>query len=713
MEKLKYKVDDSTVAKLLGIQNFTNKESAILEIVKNAYDAQAKNVKISFFDKSIIITDDGIGMSADDIRNNWMYVGKSEKEYKLPNSERILAGSKGVGRFALARLGAKVVVYSHKRGCLPIVWDTDWDESLLEESVCRENENSGTTIKISYLRDRWTEKGIKNLIRYLSITYNNNDMNIIIEPNYEDKIEYVFKEPILGENFVSKIQLNYYKIDNTLKCVVESDEFIEDAKNYCVGINLNKHEKTINIYDELVNDGELDLTEKDLKEMLLELGDFSAEFYFSLKSSTKKDIELFLYKHRRLNNRYEYGVVLYRNAFSITSYDGETDWLELNKRSRKSPAAATHPTGAWRVRSNQLSGHVNIDKVNNEYLTDLANRQGLEENDYYKLFVKVIQIGIAEFERYRQNIIRSIYKKNVFEKSFDFSILDKIIEDITKGRLLSAAQTKEFSKQMQAFKKEQENYKEEKANTEEKYRYDVRILNGLATTGLKASSVAHEMKNDRNNIAVNYDYIVEALKKFGFWEKLNSEELTRYSYENVPCLLKRNKEINQKVLRFMNIMLNKIEKQKFSIKTMNIFNIVSMIIESWARDYASLKFNIDMDNNLNFEISEDVLNTIFDNLILNSWQQNKDNANLNINIAIKRVNGFLEVIYTDDGKGLNKKYIDNPMRILEVHETSRKDGHGLGMWIVNNTVHMTGGEIVGIDGTNGFTMKFILGENLK
>lgn len=713
MEKLKYKVDDSTVAKLLGIQNFTNKESAILEIVKNAYDAQAKNVKISFLDKSIIITDDGIGMSADDIRNNWMYVGKSDKEYKLQNSERILAGSKGVGRFALARLGAKVVVYSHKSGCLPIIWDTDWDESLLEESVCPENENIGTTIKISCLRDRWTEKGIKNLIRYLSITYNNDDMNIIIEPNYDDKIEYVFKEPILGENFVSKIQLNYHKNDSTLKCVVESDEFIEDAKNYCVGTNLNKHEKTINIYDELVNDGELDLTEKDLKDMLLELGDFNAELYFSLKSSTKKDTELFLYKHRKLNNRYEYGVVLYRNAFSITSYDGETDWLELNNRTRKSPAAATHPTGSWRVRSNQLSGHVNIDKVNNEYLTDLANRQGLEENDYYKLFVKVIQIGIAEFERYRQNIIRFIYKKNIFEKSFDFSILDEIISDILKGQPLSATQTKEFSKQIKAFKKEQESYKEEKASTEEKYRYDVRILNGLATTGLKASSVAHEMKNDRNNIAVNYDYIVEALKKFGFWEELNSEDLTRYSYENVPCLLKRNKEINQKVLRFMNIMLNKIEKQKFSIKTMNIFDIVSLIIESWARDYASLKFNIDIDNNLNFEISEDVLNTIFDNLILNSWQQNKDNANLNINIIIKKVNGFLEVIYTDEGKGLNKKYIDNPMRILEVHETSRKDGHGLGMWIVNNTIHMTGGEIVGIDGTNGFTIKFILGESLK
>ena len=61
-------------------------------------------------------------------------------------------------------------------------------------------------------------------------------------------------------------------------------------------------------------------------------------------------------------------------------------------------------------------------------------------------------------------------------------------------------------------------------STEKKYRYDVRILNVLATTGLKASSIAHELKNDRNSVSVNYQYIVEALKEYGFWEDLCSQE---------------------------------------------------------------------------------------------------------------------------------------------------------------------------------------------
>lgn len=102
MERLKYIVEDSTIAELLGVQNFTNKESAILELVKNAYDAQARNVSITFSDRSIIIIDDGIGMSKSTIYENWMHVGKSDKGYSLSgvenNDGRVLAGSKGVNQ---------------------------------------------------------------------------------------------------------------------------------------------------------------------------------------------------------------------------------------------------------------------------------------------------------------------------------------------------------------------------------------------------------------------------------------------------------------------------------------------------------------------------------------------------------------------------------------------------------------------------------------
>jgi len=716
MERFKYIVEDSTIAELLGVQNFTNKESAMLELVKNAYDAQAKNVSITFSERSIVIVDDGIGMSKSTIYENWMHVGKSDKGYSLSDGEnndrRVLAGSKGVGRFALARLGASVIVYSVKEGELPVKWTTDWSESILDDLTNEAKLPIGTRIEISALRDRWTEKAIKSLINYLSITCNDNRMHIQIYPNYEKNVSYVFETPQLGKNFITQIGLFYNASQMNLHYEIASDEFSDIAKQYCPNFDLNFFSNDIYIADELLGNDEIDLSDSELQAMLQALGDFSAELYFSFKASTKQDCERFCYKYEILDKRYDCGVVLYRNAFSISSFDGEKDWLGLNQRSRKSPAAATHPTGSWRVRANQLSGKVEIDKKENCYLRDMANRQGLEENEYFKLFVKIITAGIAAFERYRQSIIRAIDKKNVPGPSLTTPLIDQILKGRNKEIHLTSSDVKALAEEISAVKEESKSFQVEKESTEKKYRYDVRILNVLATTGLKASSIAHELKNDRNSVSVNYEYIVDALKEYGFWEELCSQECTKYSYKNVPQLLNRNKAINQKIVAFMDTMLDEIEKKKFSPKRLSISSIMENIKSNWLRDYASLLINLDVDESIYFETSEDIFAAIFDNLILNSWQQNKSSNRIAIDISVRESDGFLKIVYSDSGVGLPPKYINDPMRILEVHESSRENGHGLGMWIVHNTIHMTGGDVISIDGHNGFNFCFELGEKL-
>lgn len=716
MERLKYIVEDSTIAELLGVQNFTNKESAILELVKNAYDAQANNVSITFSDRSIVIIDDGIGMSKSTICENWMHVGKSDKGYSLSGTEdndgRVLAGSKGVGRFALARLGASVNVYSSKKGEIPVKWTTNWSESILDDLTNEENLPLGTRIEISALRDRWTEKSIKNLINYLSITCNDDRMQIKIYPNFGKGVSYIFKKPQIGKNFVTQIGLFYDASELKLYYTIKSDEFSNLAKNYCRSLDLQYFSNDVSILEELAGNTEIDSSDGELYSMLKELGNFSAELYFSLKTPTKQDVERFCYNYSALPDRYDEGVVLYRNAFSIASFDGEKDWLGLNQRSRKSPAAATHPTGAWRVRANQLSGKVEIDKKENYQLRDLANRQGLEENEYFKLFVKIITIGIAAFERYRQAIIRSIDKKNAPKPSPTTPMIDQILRGRNKEIHLTSNETKALAQEISVVKAESKSFQDEKESTEKKYRYDVRILNVLATTGLKASSIAHELKNDRNSVSVNYQYIVEALKEYGFWEDLCSQEYTEYSYKNVPQLLSRNKAINQKIVAFMDTMLDEIEKKNFSPRSLSINSIMENIKANWMRDYASLLINLNVDESVYFETSEDIFTAIFDNLILNSWQQNKASSQIVISISIHKIGGLLKIVYEDSGVGLPPKYINDPMRILEVHESSRENGHGLGMWIVHNTIRMTGGDVISIDGHNGFHFNFELGEKL-
>ena len=710
MEKLQYVIEDKTIAELLGVQNFSTDESAILELVKNAYDARASFIKLIFDENMLTVIDDGIGMNIDDIKLNWMHVGKSTKDYKtvLENNQvRVLAGSKGVGRFALARLGEAASVISKKDGFSAVVWKTDWSSSSV--SIDETINDKGTKIIVKDLRAKWNKKKVENLVLFLSKTYNDNVMSILIShPDINTEVESYITELIPGINCLARINLKYDSITQSLTTEVVSDEFLDAAEKFCKDIDLKQFFQTINVFDELKANDQWELSENELRDNLRILGDFSAEFSFTI-SPSKADVDKFLYKHYTLPREALKGVILYRNAFSISSYEGKKDWLGFGKRSRKSPAAATHPTGSWRVRENQMAGKVEIDKQRNGVLQELSNRQGLDENIFYEIFVEIVLAGIKAFERYRQNIIRHINVKNAPVEEKPAPVSEKIVSNPSSVASLSKEETMLLAAEIKAYQKAHTEAQRERNDVETRYKYDVRILNVLATVGLKASSIAHEMRNDRNSVADNVDNIVAALKKFDMWDELNFPEHTEKSYQNVPYLLETNKQVSSKLLAFMNTMLAEIEKKQFEPSWQSINDIIQRIKKVWEDDYAWISISINMDDDICFMISEDYLQVVFDNLILNSIQQNESLNHLDIAISVTLSGSVLLLSYADRGKGLDKKYLQNPEKILEVHETTRKKGHGLGMWIVNNTVIMSGGEITKIDGNNGFYIEFTIG----
>ena len=716
MEELQYIIEDRTIAALLGEQNFTNKESAILELVKNAYDAGATLLTISFDNDAIIISDNGSGMDATNIRQNWMHIGISDKDYKIIDSDnhtRVLAGSKGIGRFALARLGELVSVYSWKG--LPnvqgVCWVTDWNHSSLspDHSITEH----GTRIEIRSLRDKWTQKAIEKLSVYLSRTYNDTLMQIRIKWDSKEKIiEKYYSRPLLGQNCKAFIVLKYKSHLHELNITIESDEFLDEARTLCKTFNIYKHSIVIDVLREF-DKSHWDVSSGELEEYLKDLGDFTGEFFFNV-ASTSSEREKFLYKYGILPTSLDGGIVLYRNAFSISAYEGTKDWLGLGKRSRKSPAAASHPTGAWRVRENQLSGKIEIDKLRNSKLQDLSNRQGLDENIYYELFVEIILTGIKEFEHYRQEIIRAIDKKNGKPaENLKTPLVDRVIKNPKAVASLSAQETSQLVTELKTYKKENSQYQKNIESTEQRYKYDVRILNVLATTGLKAASIAHEMKNDRNFIADAYDNIVSALKQYGLWELLLSPEKTDKSYRNIPYLLSNNDEINKKLVAFMSTMLEETEKRQFKPAWQSVADILNKEKRVWERDYSWITIAIDLNDDICFYVSEDIIRVIFDNLILNSIQQNSEMNHLQIVISAESTTDYLFFKYSDNGKGLDPKYHHDPFKILEVHETTRKNGHGLGMWIVNNTVKMANGEIEDIGCGSGFSISLSLGGKVQ
>ena len=318
MEKLEYIIEDSTIAEVLGVQNFSNEESAVLELVKNAYDAQSPNIIIIISKKQIIIEDNGVGMNREKILEAWMHVGKSDKEYIVGEGEtaRVLAGSKGVGRFAIARLGAAASVFTKMKDQEAVLWKTDWNTNTLE--TYWEKKEKGTKIVIEFPRDHWTESRVRNLREFLSRTYNDDKMKIQVEYKDERKdVTRYFGKIQLGVNCVSIIKLNYLADSQKLICDIESDEFKGSAQELCPEINLKSQRIEINIAEELENMKEIlpeEATNEDWKDLLVSVGNFSAELYFSLKNTSTLDAEKFHYKYRILDERYDSGVVLYRNA---------------------------------------------------------------------------------------------------------------------------------------------------------------------------------------------------------------------------------------------------------------------------------------------------------------------------------------------------------------------------------------------------------------
>lgn len=717
-ETLKYIVEDKVLAEVLGRNNFSTKESAVLELVKNAYDAGAEKLTISFRKSKstgklfIEIVDDGIGMSSEDIKNAWMHVGKSTRDYIDSKTGRVFAGSKGIGRFALARLGEVIELRSHKEGYSKIKWTTDWEKSKLE-SIESTNDEQGTIIRIYNLRDKWSSKNIIPLKNYLSKVYFDDQMEITIDYQTEGVVhrettENVWANPKSGTHFVDSIEMNYDSSTQKLNVKMIFDEFKSSVEDI-VGFSTSGKEVSLNISSELKkeiikllkeDEEEREVTEEEIKTVLKEIGNFSGNLYFSLGFITDKDFEKFKYKYQFLPKRYDLGVILYRNSFSIDSFEGRKDWLKLSQRVVASPAAASHANGSWRVRPKQISGYISIDKKENKHIEDISNRQGIVENIYYHIFLEIIHIALKEFESYRQSIIRLIneYEIKLLDKAIcdeqQEVTADKIVQDTIKNpdRISELTKTdfEKIHEKLKSQKKVIDDLGEDRKRIEEDYRYEVQLLNVLATLQLKVSSLSHEVQNNRNSIAVNPTKIKEVLKKKYDWEELL---LDKPSSRNIPLLLETLSNDLEKVLDLADTIIDETKKDKFIIKEFELDELIGLIINKWQQQYNWVKFIIKIEHEEKIKISYDLLMVILDNLILNSIQNNEEASGLSITIELNYRDGNLNLVYFDNGKGLDVKYKDKPEKILNVHETTREDGHGLGMWMVSNTIYKLGGEI--------------------
>ena len=132
MKELSFKTNARHIGQL-GRELVTDFVTALVELIKNAYDADADSASISILDTQkglgkIVVADCGSGMTAEDFENKWMIIGTSNKlSAPYTPKGRKKAGKKGIGRFSVERLAERVAIYSIPENGDPFCVEIDWN----------------------------------------------------------------------------------------------------------------------------------------------------------------------------------------------------------------------------------------------------------------------------------------------------------------------------------------------------------------------------------------------------------------------------------------------------------------------------------------------------------------------------------------------------------------------------------------------------------
>ncbi|MDO7383291.1 sensor histidine kinase [Acinetobacter baumannii] len=806
-----------------------------MELVKNTYDADAKNCIVIFdlknkkeeqigkngekniiekLDKEnscIYIIDNGEGMNDFIIKNQWMTIGTANKlENHLTKKGRVKTGAKGIGRFALNRLGMVTTVSSlplflefndiineisnessEYNECTKIIsndeniifeWNVNWkdfdkknatvsdikatlmsskDQNLKKNLLTNFSEykeitdilknihfESGTVIEIKKLNDDWNFEKLKKLYNNLEMLlppeeqrdfnihffllsdlkefgavsgayYDDYDYKVIAKYNYfDDKVLNI--EMVRNELDVHSLETDYYEVFSQ-ELMSNSPYRLEDFKK-------NKIEFELPIEKLISNKVNNDLLER--------IGKFDFTFYY-LKNSISDDndsdngkrypYKMFTSATRKSWLKKFGGVKIFRDDFRIRPYgENGDDWLRLGERQAQSPGGAGQRLGGFRIRPNQIAGTINISRIHNLSFQDKSGREGLIENDEFELFKNIIKEIISIFEKDRNTIMYSLSelskKKN--------AEIEKLIKGKETAVRIKKLKDQEEQSQNFVINNDESNSKtfsteeEEMADAiliyekeSEKKDEELRLLRSLASVGLIVSSFAHELHNLKNRLIPRTKYLEKELKKYLDESLFENKK----KYVNPFYMLDLIKQEDLKLQHWLVYSLNTLKRDKRERKNIDLNKYFSDFKSIWKNALEdreiTLEINLSNEQKCSVKAFEVDLDCIFNNLLSNSLNALKGviNTEKMIKISCLFVNGNVEIEFSDNGKGLDEKYIDNPNQIFNLFESSKVDQHGniigtgLGLSIVKTIIsEYNSASIEIVEFTRGLSFKIIL-----
>lgn len=715
---------------MLGEQLIKNEQIALAELIKNSYDADAEWVKVRFVDfgfdekkkeifktkdSKIIIEDNGCGMSMDVIEDSWMNPATPNKKTReneeiktTPKKHRIIQGEKGIGRFAILKLGRDIKITTRPEGQnTEFVIDynlSQYDDDFLTKkkegkdevieqkiyiddisipvseqkpivlvdrkvivnnSVFEHRNNQGTVIEISNLKGEWSFDKIKK-VNAESQKLESIFEKIFSEKKKEDLFEIGFEcnsERLLYSDEAIK-ELSSL-LDNSAVLKITNGSYSE--KDGCFTYKLNNVPYALSLKDSQIS-GLTVFKERFAEKNLFDeteirnttCGDFKFNF-FVFDFAADKESAYYLDKRDKETIK-EHRIYLYRDHIRVAPYgDPDNDWLEIDKKRGVGRA------GDY-LSNDQVVGFVDISKQGNPRLKDKTNREGLiEEGNATRDFIVLLhsfllfirQHAYRQYqERVKQQKEQQINKLKVVDNQF--SRLKESIGENTKA--ISA-----YNDLYRSYQIEKKFYQNRLDNTED-----------LAAVGLSVETASHDMSMMLTKGVDAIDNLIKDIDGGVLTDEQVENELhsirgmfsfVKDQMRDIQLMFKSSKQ-KRRPIRFEDL-LGKVEK--IYKRTLNREHIEYSLIKTGSPIVAKCTDAVILQ----------LLINLFDNAVY--WLGAPDIVEKKITITLDGEKQ--QVVFSDNGPGIRDD--DKPF-IFEAFYSGKEDGRGLGLYIARQLLQRMG-----------------------
>ena len=653
----------------MGEQLIKSEPIALMELIKNSYDADASNCVIEMINIDmagkglIIISDDGSGMDYNILTDVWLEIGTSyksdkkntEKRYS-PKFHRIPIGEKGIGRFGVHRLGAEIEVITRmlnkKEYRLFIDWDKIKNTKYIEEFPVSIEERTpeifkgnktGTKITIRRLKNEWDRQTVRECARAIT------SLNSPFEGEDTFRTNFIIHNSTWLKNLIKFKDIKNYKMFS-FEAKLENNVISGFKYRFTPYQNMKKIEaRTIGLQELKKTLGNQLIKKIEGEKVCINLSEVkigTVIFKGIIFALEPQILDIGLIEDRKGLKDYlliNGGVRVFRDNLRIWDYgEPEDDWLEMEMRRINQPGV--------RISKRLFLGAVYLNSEQSQDLIEKANREGFMNNSAYQLLKDACRCVLEKVEAYRKQDkekLRLIYSSGT--KKIPVITTIEEAKSIIKDKISDKKTANEISNCLDRI---QDDYEEMTNN-----------LMVSAGAGQNLIIVIHQMQKILKNITAGL--------KDG---------------NNVKNITKMVNELSNLVEGYSFLI------KKSSIKMRNLKGIVDKAL--FNIDFRIRVHNIELEiyckgqlDSFNVLCSEVyVINSIM-NLVDNSiWWMNNFHVNKkSIYIGFSsEYKGYSTIIVADTGPGIS---IDREL-LGQPFMTTKPDGEGMGIGLHLTTLFM-------------------------